>query len=130
VPLKNLHILRRSNGAKKIHTQAKRQYYLLSIINRSNVFLASIVVKRQLKNWEVEQPVSDLCMRKQTKMAPKATEQTGVDKKKKGLGFYSKGSQFEFRKGSRLRCLKFLAMLLDSSEETQEYYLDCTADNS
>lgn len=83
MPLKNLHILPRSNGAKKIHTQAKRQYYLVSITNPSNVFLASIVVKRQLKNWEVEQPVSDLCMRKQTKMAPKATEQTGVDKKKR-----------------------------------------------
>lgn len=68
---------------KEIHTQAKRQYSLVSIMNRSNVFLGSIVVKRKLESWEVEQPVSDLCMRKQTKMAPKATEQTGVDKKKK-----------------------------------------------
>lgn len=72
---------------KKIHAQAKRQYYLVSIINRSNGFLVSVVVKRKLKNWEVEQPVNDVCMRKQTKMAPQATVQTGVDKKSSRLLF-------------------------------------------
>ena len=90
-------------------------------------FLVSMVVKetedlgsRTAYQWCVYE--------KRDNMAPQATEQTGVDKKN-GLGFYLEGYRFEFRKGNRLRCLKFLFKFLDPTEEISRYYLDCTTNN-